>query len=214
MDRCQSMAKERGRPRSFDRDQALKAAMDVFWAKGYAGASLADLKAAMGINAPSLYAAFGSKEELFEAAVDLYSETAGVELWAHFEDAPDTRTGIAALLLASADIYVAPKQPPGCLVVLGALVGGEAEATVARNLARRRAWSTKKIAERLKAEIAAGTLPKEADPEAIATFYTTLQQGMSLQARDGASRETLRAIARNAMAAWDGLIHPVKISAA
>lgn len=202
-------ARERGRPRSFDRDQALKAAMEVFWAKGYAGTSLADLKAAMKINAPSLYAAFGSKEALFEAAVDLYADTAGIELWSHFDRAPDTRAGIAAMLLASADIYVAPKQPSGCLVVLGALVGGEAEASVARNLARRRAESVTRIARRLRAEIAAGTLPADTDAEAIATFYTTLQQGMSLQARDGASRETLRAIARNAMAAWDGLVHPV-----
>jgi AcrR family transcriptional regulator len=200
------MARERGRPRNFDRDQALKAAMEVFWAKGYAGASLSDLKAAMGINAPSLYAAFGSKEELFEAAVDLYGATEGELLWSHFETAPDARTGMARLLEASADTYTDPNRQPGCLVVLGAILGGEAEAKVAASLHRRRQEAVAKMTDRLKAEAEAGRLPKGIDAEAIATFYTTVQQGMSLQARDGASRAQLRAVARSAMAAWDNLI--------
>lgn len=197
---------ERGRPRAFDRDLALKRAMEVFWAKGYAGASLADLTAAMGINSPSLYAAFGSKEQLFEAAVDLYAETEGVELWANFDQAPDVRTGMQRLLDASADTYTDPKRQPGCMVVLGALVGGEAEATVAASLHRRRQESVALMAARLRAEAAAGKLPAGIDAEAIATFYTTVQQGMSLQARDGASNAALRKVARGAMAAWDNLI--------
>lgn len=197
---------ERGRPRSFDRDQALARAMEVFWEKGYAGASLADLKAAMGINAPSLYAAFGSKEQLFEEAVDRYDAHEGRALWAAFNAAPDARSAIAALLAASADSYVAPDRPKGCLVVLGALVGGEAEAVVATRLAARRRQAIERIEQRLQADITAGRLPTGTDCRRIAIFYTTLQQGMSLQARDGADRTTLRAVAEAAMAAWGGLI--------
>lgn len=197
---------ERGRPRTFDRDAALKRAMEVFWAKGYAGASLNDLKSAMGINAPSLYAAFGSKEQLFEEAVDLYGDTEGQLLWANFAEAPDVRTGMQRLLEASADTYTDPKRQPGCMVVLGAILGGEAEAKVAASLHRRRQESVAKIASCLRAAADSGQLPKGIDAEAIATFYTTVQQGMSLQARDGASRATLRAVARSAMAAWDKLI--------
>lgn len=197
---------ERGRPRSFDRDRALARAMEVFWEKGYAGASLADLKAAMGINAPSLYAAFGSKEQLFEAAVDRYNASEGRALWAAFHAAPDARAAIAALLAASADSYVAPDRPKGCLVVLGALIGGEAEKAVARRLAERRREAIALLEQRLRADIAAGRLPAGIDCRRIATFYTTVQQGMSLQARDGADRATLRAVADAAMAAWDKLI--------
>jgi AcrR family transcriptional regulator len=199
---------ERGRPRTFDRDLALRHAMEVFWAKGYAGASLSDLKEAMGINSPSLYAAFGSKEALFEEAVDLYVHSEGGALWAPFDDAPNARDGIARLLRASAESYTEPERPHGCLVVLGALIGGEAEARVAARLASRRQEGPAKIMARLQADVAAGLLPKGIDCAAIAAFYTTVQQGMSLQARDGASRATLLAIADNAMAAWDSLTRP------
>lgn len=200
---------ERGRPRAFDRDLALRRAMRVFWEKGYAGASLADLKEAMGINGPSLYAAFGCKEALFEEAVDLYADLEGTQLWAHFGEAPTAREGMAALLRASAETYTDPARPHGCMVVLGALVGGEAEAKVAAGLARRRQDGIAQMTARLAADVAAGRLSAGIDCRAIATFYTTVQMGMSLQARDGASRETLLAVADAAMRAWDNLVQPV-----
>lgn len=204
---------ERGRPRAFDRDLALRHAMEVFWAKGYAGASLADLKEAMGINAPSLYAAFDSKEALFEEAVGLYVHSEGRALWSSFDDAPNARDAIARLLRASAESYTEPDRPHGCLVVLGALIGGEAEAKVAARLAHRRQEGIEKMTGRLKADVAAGYLPKNVDCAAIATFFTTVQQGMSLQARDGAGRETLLAVADAAMAAWDNLVRPAGTTA-
>lgn len=182
--------------------------MDVFWARGYAGASLADLTRAMGINSPSLYAAFGSKEALFEAAVDLYARVEGGPLWAHFSSARTARDGIARLLRASAESYTDPARPAGCLVVLGALIGGAAEAAVAARLAQRRAEGAAIMKARLQEEVAAGHLPAGIDCDAIATFYSTVQQGMSLQARDGASRATLLAVADSAMAAWDRLVRP------
>ncbi|WP_154401311.1 TetR/AcrR family transcriptional regulator, partial [Bordetella pertussis] len=91
---------ERGRPRSFERTEALRQAMEVFWSKGYEGASLADLTSAMGINAPSLYAAFGSKEALFREAVQRYADTEGARTRRALLEAPDARAAIEGMLLA------------------------------------------------------------------------------------------------------------------
>ncbi|ARQ02870.1 TetR family transcriptional regulator [Pseudorhodoplanes sinuspersici] len=195
----------RGRPRGFDRDAALRRAMEVFWAKGYDGAALSDLTAAMGINPPSLYAAFGSKEALFREAVDLYGTIEGNEIWAAIDEAPTARDAVRRFLEATANVFTRPGRPPGCLVVLGALHPNDSNENVCRVLKEKRADNIATLRNRLKRAVRDGELPKGVDTLAIATFYVTVQQGMSIQARDGASRETLRAVADSAMAAWDGL---------
>jgi AcrR family transcriptional regulator len=195
---------ERGRPRSFDRDAALRQAMAVFWAKGYDGASLSDLTKAMDINSPSLYAAFGSKEALFNEAVELYA-TNGRVIWDGVPGAPTAREAIAHVLRASADAYTKKDQPRGCLIVLSALNANDANETVRRALRRRRAGNTTVLRQRLERAVREGELPKNLDCQAVARFYTTVQHGMSIQARDGASRKTLLGVADSAMAAWKGL---------
>jgi AcrR family transcriptional regulator len=199
---------ERGRPRSFDRTAALRRAMEVFWAKGYDGASLAELTAAMGINAPSLYAAFGSKEALFREAVALYGATEGVEIWTALPETPTAREAIERFLRASALSFTRPDRPNGCLIVLGALLASDGNANVCRDLRQQRAGNVAALRERLERAVAEGELPKNFDCEAAATFYATVQQGMSIQARDGAARDTLLSVAACAMAAWDGLTSP------
>lgn len=196
--------RERGRPRSFDRAAALQRAMEVFWAKGYQGASLFDLTSAMGINSPSLYAAFGSKEALFLEATDLYTKTEGPDIWNALE-APTAREAIEGFLLATVDAYSQPGKPQGCLIILDALHAGDVSETICRDLRERRAESVKALRKRLERGIVGGELPPSLDCEAVATFYTAVQQGMSVQARDGASRETLGAIANGAIAAWETL---------
>ena len=195
----------RGRPRGFDRDAALQRAMEVFWAKGYDGAALSDLTAAMGINPPSLYAAFGSKEALFREAVDLYGAIEGTEIWAAIDEAPTAREAIRQFLTATANVFTRPGKPPGCLVVLSALHPNDTNENVYRVLREKRADNVATLRDRLKRAVREGELPKGVDTLAVATFYVTVQQGMSIQARDGATRETLRAVADSAMAAWDGL---------
>jgi AcrR family transcriptional regulator len=197
---------ERGRPRSFDRDTALRRAMEVFWAKGYDGASLSDLTAAMSINSPSLYAAFGSKESLFREAVALYGETEGTEIWTAIPEAPTAREAFERFLCASAESFTRPGKPAGCLVVLGALNANDANADVCRALRDQRAGNVATLRDRLKHAVRQGELPTSLDCLAVATFYATVQQGMSIQARDGASRKTLLTVGACAMAAWDGLI--------
>jgi AcrR family transcriptional regulator len=192
---------ERGRPRGFDRDAALRQAMGVFWEKGYEGASMAELTGAMGINSPSLYAAFGSKEALFREAADLYTDCGNV--WREIEHAPTAREGVAALLRGSARGLSDPDKPRGCMVVLAGI--GSASPAICDDLRARREASVDLLRARLARAKRDGEIGADADVRAIALFYTTVQQGMSLQARDGASRRTLQQIADCAMAAWETL---------
>ena len=198
----------RGRPRSFDRAAALRCAMDVFWAKGFDGASISDLTTAMGINSPSLYAAFGSKEALFREAVDLYGATEGTENWRALPTAPTAREAIRRFLEATAVAYTTPGRPQGCLIVLGALHANDGSLNVCRDLKEHRLGNLEALRERLERGVAEGDLPEGTDCRAMATFYATLQHGMSIQAHDGATRDSLLSIARCAMTAWDSLVLP------
>lgn len=195
----------KGRPRGFDRDEALRQAMLVFWQKGYDGASLAELTAAMGINSPSLYAAFGSKEALFREAVDLYSATEGIDIWSGFDAPGSIRDAVAKFLRASARAFSEPGDPRGCLIVLGALNVSETNRDVFNDLSARRLAGTRQLEERLARAVAEGELPATTDCAGVSAFIIAVQQGMSVQARDGAARAALMAVADSAMAAWDAL---------
>ncbi|WP_420479631.1 TetR/AcrR family transcriptional regulator [Brevundimonas sp. FT23028] len=194
-----------GRPRSFDRDEALDSALRVFWSKGYADASMTDLTGAMGINAPSLYAAFGSKEDLFREAVRLYTETEGASLWASMREAPTAREAIEGLLLATANVSGQCGRPQGCLIALSGANPDALPEKACSELKQVRVDSIASLRERLEIAQAAGELAPTADPAAIAAFYLTVQQGMTFRAREGAGPEELTATARAAMLAWDGL---------
>ena len=193
---------DRGRPRSFDRDAALARAMEVFWVKGYEGAAISDLTQAMGIGSPSLYAAFGSKERLFGEAVELYGRTEGPEIWDCVEQAPTARDAFAGYLSATARAFTRPGKPAGCMVVLSAINGGNASPGVCEALRLNRVGSQDGLKSRLDQAVASGEIAASVDTRAVAAFFNTVQQGMSIQARDGASYEALQKIADSAMAAW------------
>jgi AcrR family transcriptional regulator len=199
---------ERGRPRSFDRDAALTRAMELFWVKGYEGASISDLTEAMGIGSPSLYAAFGSKEALFREAIELYGRTEGPAIWDAVETAPDARSAVAGFLTATAHSFSRPGKPRGCMVVLSQLNTTEASASVCAALRENRAQGQSGLETRLRRAVDDGELAPGTDVAALAAFYLTVQQGMSIQARDGASEEKLLAVAKGAMAAWEPLTAP------
>jgi AcrR family transcriptional regulator len=204
----------RGRPRAFDRDSALRLAMDLFWAKGYDGTSLPGLTAAMGISAPSLYAAFGSKEALFREAVDLYSDTVGRVSAVALTDPPTAREGIDGMLRAVVRQTSLPGRPKGCLVGLGGIDGSPEDDAVRRVLIARRGDRVVAIRERLARGVADGDLPASADLAAITAFYAAMAQGITLQARDGCSRATLMGIVDSAMAAWPHLTAPLQTPSA
>jgi len=199
---------ERGRPRSFDRRQALTRAMEVFWARGYEGASISDLTAAMEIGSPSLYAAFGSKEALFREAIELYAATEGPEIWSAVERAATAREAAEGFLTATARTFSRPGKPRGCMVVLSQLNATEASASVCEALREQRVVGQCGLAALFRKAVESGELPERVDPVALAAFFVTVQQGMSVQARDGASEEALLKIAQSAMAAWEPLTAP------
>jgi AcrR family transcriptional regulator len=191
----------RGRPRSFDADGALDAALQVFWEKGYEGASLADLTKSMGITRPSLYAAFGDKEALFRQALDRYLQGPG----AYVKEALDERTARAVaekLLLGAAKMLGDPRHPRGCLAVQGALACREETAPVQRELTLRRKRGEGLLRRRLQLAKAEGDLPSDADPAELASYIATVMHGMSVQAAGGASRSELQRIAKTALRAW------------
>ncbi|MBR3190068.1 TetR/AcrR family transcriptional regulator [Bosea sp. (in: a-proteobacteria)] len=196
---------ERGRPRAFDRAEALQKAMLLFWEKGFQGASMSELTAAMGINAPSLYACFGSKEALYREALALYEAGDGAELAAAIAAAPTAREAIEIYLMRSAALFSRPDKPAGCMVVLSVIHATGTSDEAGRALRDARGEMQGVMEARLRSDIARGELPPSCDPPAIAAFYATVQQGMSIRARDGANRTELEAVARGAMAAWAGL---------
>jgi AcrR family transcriptional regulator len=196
---------ERGRPRAFDRAEALQKAMLLFWEKGFQGAAMSELTAAMGINAPSLYACFGGKEALYREALALYEAGDGAELAAAIAAAPTAREAIEIYLMRSAALFSRPDKPAGCMVVLSVVHAAGTSEEAGRALRDARGEMQGVMEARLRSDIARGELPASCDPPTIAAFYSTVQQGMSIRARDGASRAELEAVARGAMAAWPGL---------
>jgi AcrR family transcriptional regulator len=194
-----------GRPRSFDRDEALSSALKVFWTKGYADASMTELTGAMGINAPSLYAAFGSKEDLFREAVRLYTETEGATLWGSMTQAATAREAIGGLLLATAMASGRCDQPKGCLLAVSVANLDALPQGACGDVATIRQDALAAMQNRLRAGQAAGEIAPNADPAVMAAFYATVQQGMTFRAREGGTTDELTGTAHAAMLAWDGL---------
>jgi AcrR family transcriptional regulator len=193
-----------GRPRGFDRDAALEAAMFLFWRKGFAATSMNDLCDAMGVRSPSLYAAFGSKEALYLEAVEHYVRTQGPPVWDKLAEGATARAGIENLLMAGTESL--PKSratPAGCMAVLAA-VGDEWPAAITRVVKKVRLEMLGMLRSRLETAVAKGELPASTDIDGLSRFYLSVFQGMAIQARDGASQAELKAVAATAMAGWPG----------
>lgn len=190
-----------GRPRAFDIEEALDRALHVFWRKGYEGTTLPDLTEAMGINRPSLYAAFGNKEELFRKALDRYAERTGERIREALE-APSARAAVEQLLRGTADALTDPRSPRGCLAVQGALTCGEAAEPIRQELNARRAFVEAALRERLQRAQAEGDLTPEANPADLARYIATIIQGLSIQASGGANRDELHRVVATALRAW------------
>ena len=190
-----------GRPRAFDPDKALDAALHVFWEKGYEGTSLVDLTKAMGINKPSLYATFGDKAELFHRVVEHYMKQQST-LWNDAFALQTAKAAVLKILNAIADALTNGKNPHGCLLVQAALSCGDEADCIKRDLAQRRGESEKMLRKRLLRARAEGELAPNVDIAALSRFYSTILRGMSVEASGGASRARLQSVIDLAMAAW------------
>ncbi|MES2102740.1 MAG: TetR/AcrR family transcriptional regulator [Pseudomonadota bacterium] len=190
-----------GRPRAFDADSALNSALQVFWRKGYEGTSLTDLTDAMGINRPSLYAAFGNKEELFRKALDRYGEI-HFPVFSAALALPKARDSMLAVLLGMADAQTAPDSPSGCLTVTGGLASSAEADPVREELGLRRNLCEASIRQRLERAVLEADLPAAESAATLAKYIAMVAQGMAVQASSGASREELHQMARTAMRAW------------
>lgn len=190
-----------GRPRTFDADKALEKAMKVFWRRGYEGATLPELTKAMGINRPSMYAAFGNKEQLFRKVMEKYASGPGAQMCAALH-LPTARAVAEAMLRASTELLGNSRNPKGCLAIQGALACGDSADGVRKDLANRRRTQEAALRERFERAQAEGDLSPKADAADLARYICTVMQGMSVQATGGADREELEAVARMAMYAW------------
>ena len=190
-----------GRARAFDADDALERAMTVFWAKGYEGTSLADLTAAMGINRPSLYAAYGNKEELFRKALERYGE--GPSSYERTALAQPTARAVAeGLMRGAADAQTDPRTPAGCLAVLGTTYCAEDSSPVGKILIESRLAGHAAIRERFERARAQGDLPADADPKQLTHYIGAVVCGMAVLAASGATRQELERVIELTLQAW------------
>jgi TetR/AcrR family transcriptional regulator, copper-responsive repressor len=194
--------KPRGRPLSFDRDAALETAMHVFWERGYEAASISDLTSAMGITPPSLYTAFGDKEQLFLEAIERYALGYGSAGARALVEEPSARGAIERWLTEAANELTQPCHPKGCMVVMAATNCSAAAERVQDALLLRRTEAIANVGRRIQGGIDDGELPPDTDASDLANFYATIYQGMSMQAKDGATHESLMATVRTAMRSW------------
>jgi TetR/AcrR family transcriptional regulator, copper-responsive repressor len=191
----------KGRPRSFDRDDALAQATLVFWEHGYDATSVAQLTEAMGIGAPSMYAAFGGKQALFEEALAHYMKSYGAFMLRAFEE-PNVRVAIEQLLHDAAAMFTDSGHPRGCMLVTAATNCAPESESVAKRLRDLRAFTVRTLEARIAGAIKNAELPADVDARRLALYFSAVLQGLSAQARDGATRADLQAIVQTAMAAW------------
>jgi len=191
----------RGRPRTFDPDKALDRALKVFWKKGYEGASLPDLTKAMGINRPSLYAAFGNKEALFRKALDLY-EREKLDYIGKALEQPTARKVAEVMLHGAIDNVVSAGEPHGCMGVITSVACGPESQSIREEVVKRGEAGKRALTARFERAKEEGDLPAHLDPEGLMRVLIAMLQGISVQANQGATREELEHLVETGLMIW------------
>lgn len=193
----------RGRPREFDPEEALGAALRIFWLRGYEGASMADLTEAMGITKPSLYACFGNKESLFRKALDLYERDKLCYMKSALEE-PTAKAVAERLLRGSLAIQTGATDPHGCLGVISTVACSTQAESIRDEVIARRASSDAALLARFERAREEGDFPEGTDPQAMVTYLSAILQGMAVQAGAGMQRERLEQLVETTLAVWPG----------
>lgn len=196
--------RKRGRPRVLNRETGLEVAANLFWERGYEGTSIADLTAAMGITPPSLYATFGSKEELFRMALNHSISQQNSQRLELLDAKIPVYETLKLFLYDIAEGDTQPDKPRGCIVSTAVLQHSEENASVARTTAALREASIQVLKSRFDRAVSEGELPEGTDTDTLARFYGAVMQGMSAQACDGACTIRLKALVDIALNAWPG----------
>lgn len=193
--------KQRGRPPAFDHEEALEKALRVFWLRGYEGASMAELTEALGINRPSIYAAFGNKEELFRKALGKYLAGPVAYVTEAMKE-PTSRQVVEKFLTKSAEFLTNPNNPRGCMIVQGALSCGQGAKLIQQELIAYRKNYEDALRQRFELAQTQGDLPSHMNASDLAKYIATLHQGMSIQATSGATIEELMTVVQVALKSW------------
>jgi AcrR family transcriptional regulator len=195
------IAPPKGRPREFCTEQALAAALIVFWSRGYEGASMAELTAAMGITKPSLYAAFGNKEALFHKALELYEREKLAYMGLALQE-PTARLVAEKLLLGALELQSGVTDPRGCLSVISSVACSAESESIKADVAARRESSCAALVARFEQAKESGELPDGLEADALAKYLYAIVQGMSVQAGYGATCAELHQLVDTSMSVW------------
>jgi AcrR family transcriptional regulator len=192
-----------GRPREFDRNEALLKARDLFWERGFEGVSMAELVQELGIASARIYAAFGSKEELFREAVAHYEAHDGGFADRAMEEEPTARRAIERVLREAVETYTRPRGPKGCMVVSAATNCSDENTAVRAWLATHRKGRTDSMIDLVRRAVRDGELAAATDVEALGDYFATLLHGLSVQARDGVPKKRLLALIPGSLRLFD-----------
>lgn len=193
----------RGRPRDFDADEALEKAMRVFWCRGFEGATLEDLTGAMGISRPSMYAAFGNKEEIFRKAMERYAAGPGSHMVKAIQEAT-ARGVVEKFWRGTVEMLSNPKNPTGCLAMRCSLDGGKESEKAREEVKKLRIAGEGALRKRFERARKEEDLPARVTAEDLMNFALTINHGMAVQAAGGAGRKQLLRVVEMALAAWPG----------
>jgi AcrR family transcriptional regulator len=192
---------QRGRPRNFDKTEALDAALELFWKHGYEGTSMAMLTETIGVNVASLYAAFGNKESLFVQCVERYSELNG-DLYHESFKKKTARDVAHSILEGEVELVTRRGTPDGCLMIQGALTTSPHAEKIRQMMARMRGTAEKWMADRFRQAVVEGDLPSDTDPAALACYLMTVNSGLAVQAKSGVGKKQLRRVLEIVMRGW------------
>lgn len=195
--------RKRGRPKCFNEQHALEKAMLLFWKYGYEGTSISNLTQALGITAPSLYSSFGDKAQLFQKCLDYYIEHEACSMPDIFAQADTPKVAIELLLRDNLNRLIQAQKPTGCMLVVATMNCSEENKSIQDNLRLRRQDTQATLLAYLERAQQDMKLPKSLNVELITNFYATILQGMTIQARDGASFEQLNQVVEQAIQCWD-----------